>query len=102
MSYNQYMSEDKKKKQYSREEIKEMSYWQTWELRRESGLMYYTFMFALYTFMIYCFIKIILILKYADTLKFTVDLWMIPVFFLTGPAFYYFHEWYYKNIYLKK
>lgn len=96
------MGENKETKQYSEEEIKEMSYWQTWELRRNSGLLYYIMTFALYTFMIYCFVKIMLILAKSDTLEFKVDLWIIPLCLITGPLYYYFHEWYFKNIYSKK
>ena len=102
MSYNHLMSEKKNKKTYSKEEISNMSYWQTWEFRRENGILSYTLNMALYVFMIYCFIKIMLILAYGDSLKFKVDLWIIPIVFLAGPIYYEFHEWYYHKVFLKK
>lgn len=101
MSYNNDMS-NKQEKQYTEEEIKKMSYWQLWELRRKPGLLYFVPSLGVYAFLIYCFIKVLYILGTSDTLEFKVDLWIVPVVLMVGPIYYYFHEWYYKNIYLKK
>ena len=89
-------------KKYTEEEIKNMSYWQLWEVRRKTGLWYYVPLLAVYTFLIYAFIKCLVILATSDTLEFKVDLWIIPVCLLMGPLYYFGHEFYYKNIYLKK
>ena len=96
------MENNDNQKQYSEEEIKSMSYWQLRELRRKTGLWYFTPLLAVYTFLIYAFIKVILILWKSDTLEFKVDLWIIPILLLIGPLYYYGHELYYKNVYLKK
>ena len=101
MSYNQVMS-DKQEKQYTDEEIKNMSYWQLWELRRKAGVWYFVPLLAVYAFMIYCFIKVMYLFIIRDLSKFTVDLWIIPIIALIGPIYFYGHEWYYKNVYLKK
>lgn len=93
---------DMEKKQYTQEEIKNMSYWQLWEIRRQTGLWYYLPIMAVYTFLTYAFIKCLIILATSDTLEFKVDLWIIPVALLVGPLYYIGHELYYKNIYLKK
>ena len=89
-------------KEYTREEISKMSYWQLWEIRRKTGLWYYTPLLAVYSFLIYAFFKIIYILLKSETLEFKVDLWIIPILLLVGPIYYFGHEFYYKNIYLKK
>ena len=89
-------------KKYTEEEIKNMSYWQLWEVRRKTGLWYYVPLLAVYTFLIYAFIKCLVILATSDTLEFKVDLWIIPVCLLMGPLYYFVHEYYYKNVYLKK
>ena len=89
-------------KQYTEEEIKSMSYWQLWGLRRKTGLWYYVPLMAVYTFLIYAFIKCLAILAFSDTLEFKVDLWIIPVCLLSGPLYYYIHELYYKYVYLKQ
>ena len=96
------MSNTDKEKQYTREELKQMSYWQLWGLRRKLGIWYYLPLIGVYTFLIYCFGKVIYILLNSDTLEFKVDLWIIPVCLLIGPIYYLIHEWYYRNIYLKK
>ena len=101
MSYNHSMENKEVEKQYTEEEIKNMSYWQLWELRRKAGLWYFMPLMAAYVFFIYCFVKVLLIFAYGDTLEFKIDLWIIPVLLLIGPIYYYFHEWYYKNVYLK-
>ena len=89
-------------KKYTEEEIKNMSYWQLWEVRRKTGLWYFVPLLAVYTFLIYAFIKCLVILATSDTLEFKVDLWIIPVCLLMGPLYYFVHEFYYKNVYLKK
>lgn len=96
------MSDKQETKQYTREEIKNMSYWQLWELRRKTGLWYFIILGAVYSFLIYAFIKILVILGKGDTLEFVIDLWAIPIFILIGPLYYYIHELYYKNVYSKK
>jgi len=103
MSYNQDMSNKiDENKQYSKEEISKMSYWQLWQLRRKTGLWYFMPLLAVYTFLIYAFIKCLLILAKGETLEFKVDWWIIPILLVVGPLYYYGHEYYYKNIYLKK
>ena len=59
---------------------------------------------AIYTFMIYLFLKVIYMFASKDFngMRFAVDWWIVPICLLTGPLYYYGHEWYYKNIYLKK
>ena len=99
MSYNQGMDENK---QYTEEEIKKMSYWQLWELRRKAGVWYFVPLLAGYVFMAYCFFKVLYLFMIRDVSVFKVDLWIIPIVILAGPAYFYFHEWYYKNVYLKK
>lgn len=96
------MNDMKEEKTYTEEEIKNMSYWQLWGLRRKPGLMYFVPLLAVYTFLIYCFLKVLYILRAGDSLQFNVDLWIIPVCLLAGPIYYYGHEFYYKNFYLKK
>ena len=90
------------KKQYTQEEIKNMSYWQLWELRRQSGILYFIVTIGLYTFLIYCFFKIMFVLAKSSTLEFKVDWWAIILCLLAGPIYYYLHELYYKYFYLKK
>lgn len=100
MLYNLVMEN---KKQYTEEEIKNMSYWQLWSLRRNMSLWYYIIVGALYGFLTYAAIKI-LIIFYTKNFEngFKLDWWIIPILLLLGPVFYYGHELYYKNIYLKK
>lgn len=102
MSYNQNMEKKTEEKQYTEEEIKNMSYWQLWGLRRKTGLWYFVPLLGVYSFLIYSFFKILYILRFSDKLEFKVDLWAIPIFVLAGPVYYYFHELYYKYVYLKK
>lgn len=102
MSYNQIMSNKQEEKEYTREEIKNMSYWQLWGLRRKTGLWYFLVLGGIYSFLIYAFFKALIILGSGDTLKFVVDLWAIPIFILAGPLYYLIHELYYKHVYLKK
>lgn len=89
-------------KNYSEEEIKQMSYWQLWGIRRKPGLWYFMPLLAVYSFLIYAFFKVLYILAFGNELTFKVDLWAIPIFILAGPIYYYGHELYYKNVYLKK
>ena len=98
------MSDKKEEKTYTEEEIKNMSYWQLWELRRKTGVWYFLILLAIYTFMIYLFLKVIYMFasKNFNGMRFAVDWWIVPICLLTGPLYYYGHEWYYKNIYLKK
>lgn len=95
------MSNKNNQKQYTREELQQMNYWQLWGLRRKSGLWYFLPLVGIYTFIVYCFFKVIYILAKSDTLEFKVDLWIIPVCLLAGLLYYYLHELYYKNFYLK-
>ena len=96
------MSNKNEEKQYSEEEIKNMSYWQLWSLRRKAGLWYYFPLLGVYSFLLYSFIKVLVILATSDKLVFNVDIWAIPIFLLVGPIYYFGHEWYYNNVYLKK
>ena len=102
MSYNYSMSNMNEEKKYTEEEIKSMSYWQLWELRRKPGILYFVPLMTVYVFLIYCFVKVLLILAKSDTLEFNVDWWIVPIALASGFVYYYFHEWYYKNIYMKK
>ena len=96
------MSNNNEERQYTEEEIKNMDYWQLWQLRRKSGKWYFFTLMAVYSFLIYAFFKVLYILRNSNELVFKVDLWAIPLFLLAGPIYYYGHEWYYKNIYMKK
>lgn len=92
-----------KKKQYTEEEIKNMSYWELWGLRREISLWYYIVLGFIYSFLIYAFIKVVIIFasKHFEN-GFNVDWWIIPILLLMGPLYYYGHEIYYKNYFLKQ
>ena len=89
-------------KQYTKQEIKNMSYWELWGLRRKANLWYFMTLIGIYSFLIYAFIKCMYILLKGDSLTFNVDLWAIPLFVIAGPIYYYGHELYYKNVFLKK
>ena len=93
---------NKENKQYTQEEIRNMSYWQLWELRRKSGIFYFLFLLGVYSFLLYCFFKVLYILAYGKSLEFKVDLWILPICLSVGPLYYLFHEWYYRNVFLKK
>ena len=94
---------EENKKEYTKEEIQNMSYWELWGVRRTAGVKYYLLTFAIYTFLLYCFIKLIYIFasKHFEN-GFQVDPWIIPICLITGPLFYYLHEWYYKNKFQNK
>ena len=96
------MNKNSEEKVYTQEEIKNMSYWQLWQLRRKAGLWYFMPLLAVYTFLIYAFIKCIITIAIGSTLEFKVDPWIYPILLIVGPLYYYGHEYYYKNIYLKK
>ena len=98
------MNNNEDNKVYTEEEIKKMSYWELWGLRRRPGLWYFLILLGIYTFMAYLFIKVIWIFasKNFNGMRFTIDWWAIPLCLISGPLYFYGHEWYYKNHFLKK
>ena len=104
MFYNQLMNREKEEKTYTEEEIKKMSYWELWGLRRKPGVWYFLIQVGIYAFMAYLFCKVIWIFasKSFEGMRFIVDWWAIPLCLVTGPLYFYLHEWYYNNIFLKK
>ena len=95
---------EKKQKKYTPEEIKAMSYWQLWGLRRETGAFYHVATVSFYGFMVYLLIKVYWMFasRSLDGLKFSLDWWSIPLAVLIGLGYWYFHEFWYRNKYLKK
>ncbi|MBQ1509087.1 MAG: hypothetical protein IIZ47_06650 [Erysipelotrichaceae bacterium] len=91
-----------KKKQYTPEEIKAMSYWQLWGLRREGGPVYHVMTVSFYAFMVYLLIKVYYLFASRDLegLKFSLDWWSIPLAVIAGLAYWYGHEAYYRHRYL--
>lgn len=89
--------------QYSEEEIKQMSYWQLWGLRRKAGITTFVMMISVYAFLLYIFFRVIQIFASKDFNggKFTINYWSIPICIIIGLLYWFIHEWYYKNVFLK-
>ncbi|MBR2067516.1 MAG: hypothetical protein IJ875_04560 [Solobacterium sp.] len=93
--------QDANKKTYTAEEIKKMSYWQLWGLRRQTGLFYFLVSVTFYSFLLYLFFKVIYMSALKQFGNFQLDWWAIPVCILIGLIYYYGHEAYYKS-YIQK
>lgn len=93
-----------KAKTYTEDEIRQMSYWQLWGLRRKAGLMYYIILLSIYTFLTYAFCKVVYIFatKKFDNMSFNVDWWAVLLCLSVALIYWFFHELFYKNIFLKK
>lgn len=90
------------KNPYTQEDIRKMSYWQLWGLRRKAGKFYFIFLTSIYFFMTYLFGRVIYMFAKKSFDKFTINWWSIPLCLAVGIAYWFIHEWYYNNIYIKK
>lgn len=106
MLYNSFMSENnkttKKPNEYTEEEIKNMTYWELWGLRRTAGMSYYMMLLSIYSFLLYLFFKVVYKFATKSFDNFSVDWWAILLCLGIALIYWFFHEWYYKNIFLKK
>ncbi len=87
---------------YSDDDIKEMSYWQLWGLRRKAGMYYFLFLIFVYSFITYLFLKVIYIFASKNFTSFSVDWWAILICALISISYWLIHEKYYHLVYLKK
>lgn len=80
----------------NQEEKKKPTFVEVWENSRKMGVLYYTIMYGLYSFLAYLFIKMLYQL-YIKDFSFKVDWWAVIICLGLGPAFYYICEKIYKK-----
>ena len=85
----------------SEDEIKKLSYWELWGLRRNLGAFYYIFYVSLFALIVYLFIKICYLLHIRN-FKFSFDWYSIPLALVVGVLYWVLHEKIYKDKYLDK
>ena len=89
--------EEKGEHQYTEEEIKQMSYWQLWGLRRKAGMLYYVLTTTVYAFLIYLFLKVCYIFYTKKFSGFSVDWWAVVICIAIGLIYWYAHELFYRK-----
>lgn len=83
--------------QYTEEEIKQMSYWQLWGLRRKAGMLYYVLTTTVYAFLVYLFLKVCYIFYTKKFSGFSVDWWAVLICIAIGLIYWYAHELLYRK-----
>ena len=89
---------------YTQDDIRNMSYWELWGLRRKAGIFYFLILLSIYSFLAYLFLKVVYIFatKSFGDMAFSVDWWAVLLCLAFALIYYFFHEWYYKNKFLKE